>query len=62
MRSIVRKLMVLCITGSASLFCGPSKMKKVMTSSSPSVGVSKFNLDEATRGKPGPAGHKGCTP
>lgn len=57
---MVRRLMVLCITGMASLFCGPSKMTKVMSSSSPSVGVLKFNLDEATRG--GPAGHKGCTP
>ena len=40
----------------ASLYCGVKKVKKVVLWAPPNVGVLKFNVDGAAKGKPGPAG------
>lgn len=40
----------------ACVSCGLSKERIVISSSPPPLGVLKFNVDEAARGKPGPAG------
>lgn len=43
----------------ASLSCGVNKVKKVVLWVPSIVGALKFNMDGATKGKPGPAGNGG---
>ena len=40
----------------ACMVCGPLKVKRSTLWSSPPLGVLTFNVDGATRGKPGPTG------
>lgn len=49
------RVMVYCITGKL-LTCGLSKDRRALSSSSPSIGVLKFSVDDQARGQSYPAG------